>query len=57
MICVEIECLVQDVYFYKVDEEKKSLIEKGEIILLEEVKCNIGFFEQLGYLIKKLVWV
>jgi hypothetical protein len=55
-ICAEIERLAQDAHLYKVDEEKKSLIEKGEIISLEEAKRNTGLFEQLGHSIKKLVW-
>lgn len=55
-ICAEIERLAQDAQVHKVGEEKKSLIEKGEIISLEEAKRNTGLFEQLGHSIKKLVW-
>lgn len=55
-ICAEIDRLAQETQLHKAGEEKKSLIEKGEIISLEEAKRNTGLFEQLGHSIKKMVW-
>lgn len=55
-ICAEIERLAQDAHLYKANEERKSLIEKGDIISLEEAKSNTGLLEQWGHSIKKLVW-
>lgn len=36
--------------------ENGGLIEKGDIISLDEAKKRTGYLEQLGYSIKKLVW-
>lgn len=55
-ICAEIERLSQESQLYKAGEEKKALIEKGDIISLEEAKRNTGLLEQLGHSLKKLVW-
>ncbi|KAH6630852.1 SacI homology domain-containing protein [Chaetomium sp. MPI-SDFR-AT-0129] len=38
------------------EENKKGLIEKGDIISLAEARRNTTLFEQLGHSIKKLVW-
>ncbi|EXJ93793.1 hypothetical protein A1O1_02186 [Capronia coronata CBS 617.96] len=40
------------------DREAKTeeLVEKQDIISLEEAKKRTGYFEQLGYTIKKMVW-
>lgn len=55
-ICAEIERLVLETRLYKSGEEKKAIIERGDIISLEEAKKNTGLLEQLGHSIKKLVW-
>lgn len=55
-ICAEIERLAQEVQLYKAGEERESLIEKGDIISLEEAKRNTGLLEQLGHSLKKMVW-
>ncbi|KAL6866120.1 hypothetical protein ACO1O0_002222 [Amphichorda felina] len=55
-ICAEIERLVLETRLYKSGEEKKGIIERGDIISLEEAKKNTGLLEQLGHSIKKLVW-
>jgi hypothetical protein len=55
-ICVEIERLVLDRRLYKQGEERKSIVEEGSVISLEEAKRNTGLLEQLGHSIKKLVW-
>ncbi|KAI0095508.1 SacI homology domain-containing protein [Daldinia grandis] len=57
VIAAEIERLV----FYNQpapasSEERKSIIEKGDIISLAEAKRSTGILEQLGHSIKKLVW-
>ncbi|KAI5926943.1 SacI homology domain-containing protein [Camillea tinctor] len=38
------------------NKDVKSIVEKGDIISLEEAKKSTGIFEQLGHTIKKLVW-
>lgn len=55
-ICAEIERLSLDRQLLDPDEERKSIIEKGEIISLEEAKKNTGLLEQLGHSLKKMVW-
>lgn len=55
-ICAEIERLALESRLHKSGEEKKEIIEKGDIISLEEAKKNTGLLEQLGHSIKKLVW-
>lgn len=55
-ICAEIERLSLDRQLLNPDEERKSIIEKGEIISLEEAKKNTGLLEQLGHSLKKMVW-
>ena len=37
-------------------EERKSIVEKGDIISLAEAKKSTGLLEQLGHSIKKFVW-
>ncbi|KAI0007943.1 SacI homology domain-containing protein [Xylariaceae sp. FL0662B] len=36
--------------------DRKSIVEKGDIISLDEAKKSTGIFELLGHSIKKLVW-
>ena len=55
-ICTEIERLVLDRQLRKEGEERKCIVEEGDVISLEEAKRNTGLLEQLGYSIKKLVW-
>jgi hypothetical protein len=55
-ICAEIERLALDLRLFKANEEKPSLVERGDIISLEEAKRNTGLLEQLGHSIKRLVW-
>lgn len=55
-ICAEVERLTLDSRLFKSNEEKKEIVEKGDIISLEEAKRNTGLLEQLGHSIKKLVW-
>lgn len=55
-ICAEIERLTLDSRLSKSGEERKDIIERGDIISLEEAKKNTGLLEQLGHSIKKLVW-
>lgn len=57
VIATEIERLV----FYNQpapagSEERKNIVEKGDIISLAEAKRSTGILEQLGHSIKKLVW-
>ncbi|KAG5973268.1 hypothetical protein E4U55_000618 [Claviceps digitariae] len=54
MICAEIERLALQAQLRK--DGDKVLMEKGEIISLQEAKRNTGLLEQLGHSIKKLVW-
>ncbi|CAM1500962.1 Fc.00g101240.m01.CDS01 [Cosmosporella sp. VM-42] len=55
-ICAEIERLAFEQRLLNADEERKSIIEKGDIISLEEAKKNTGLLEQLGHSLKKMVW-
>ncbi|KAM5352226.1 hypothetical protein ACJ41O_004949 [Fusarium nematophilum] len=55
-ICAEIERLALERQPVRPGEERKSLIETGDIISLEEAKKNTGLLEQLGHSIKKMVW-
>ena len=55
-ICEEVERLALESRLYKAGEERQSIIEKGDIISLEEAKRNTGLLEQLGHSIRKLIW-
>lgn len=55
-ICAEIERLALEAQLAKEGEEAKTMMERGEIISLQEAKKNTGLLEQLGHSIKKLVW-
>ncbi|KAG6038573.1 hypothetical protein E4U41_004045 [Claviceps citrina] len=55
-ICAEIERLALEAQLRKEGEDDRNLVEKGEIISLQEAKRNTGLLEQLGHSIKKLVW-
>ncbi|KAF7560473.1 hypothetical protein G7046_g3666 [Stylonectria norvegica] len=55
-ICAEVERLALDQQEFNSAEEHKSILEKGEIISLEEAKRNTGLLEQLGHSLKKMVW-
>ncbi|KAI1497114.1 SacI homology domain-containing protein [Biscogniauxia marginata] len=55
-IATEIERLVFINQPLQGSKDQKSIIEKGDIISLEEAKKSTGIFEQLGHTIKKLVW-
>ena len=55
-ICAEIERLSFEQQLLNTDEERKSIIDKGDIISLEEAKKNTGLLEQLGHSLKKMVW-
>lgn len=55
-ICAGIERLALEQRFVPDSEEKPTIVEKGDIISLEEAKRNTGLFEQLGHSIKRLVW-
>lgn len=56
-LCAEIERMTLNGRVVKNDEEEdKGIVEKGDIISLEEAKRNTGLLEQLGYSIKRLVW-
>jgi hypothetical protein len=55
-ICGDIERLALERQLEHPDGERKSLIETGSIISLEEAKKNTGILEQLGHSLKKMVW-
>lgn len=55
-ICAEIERLVLERQLHNDDGERKSIIEKGDIISLDAAKRSTGLLEQLGHSLKKLVW-
>ncbi|KAG6002060.1 hypothetical protein E4U21_003492 [Claviceps maximensis] len=55
-ICTEIERFTLQAQLPKTGADGKILVEKGEIISLQEAKRNTGLLEQLGHSIKKLVW-
>ncbi|KAH9906631.1 SacI homology domain-containing protein [Xylariomycetidae sp. FL2044] len=57
-IATEIERLVfkSQPHYQEGSSYPKSIIEKGDIISLEEARRSTGLFEQLGHSIKKLVW-
>ncbi|QPG96571.1 hypothetical protein C2857_004618 [Epichloe festucae Fl1] len=55
-ICAEVERLALEAQLRKEGEDDKRLMEKCEIISLQEAKRNTGLLEQLGHSIKKLVW-
>ncbi|KAF5003372.1 hypothetical protein FDECE_10078 [Fusarium decemcellulare] len=55
-ICAEIERLALDLHLERPGEERKSLVETGNIISLEEAKKNTGLLDQLGHSLKKMVW-
>ncbi|PTB80964.1 hypothetical protein M440DRAFT_1322958 [Trichoderma longibrachiatum ATCC 18648] len=55
-ICSEIERLAFERQLVKEGEERKKLVERGDIISLDAAKRNTGLLEQLGHSLKKLVW-
>ncbi|KAF4125668.1 hypothetical protein GMORB2_0912 [Geosmithia morbida] len=55
-ICAEMERLVLECRVSRRDEKESSIIERSDIISLEEARRNTGLLEQLGHSIKKLVW-
>lgn len=55
-ICAEVERLTKANKPVFSGEEKKELIEKGEIISLADAKKSTGLLDQLGYSIKRMVW-
>ncbi|KAJ4124990.1 hypothetical protein NW768_009331 [Fusarium equiseti] len=55
-ICGDIERLALERQSRQPEEERKTLIETGSIISLEEAKKNTGLLEQLGHSLKKMVW-
>lgn len=55
-ICAEIERLVLEQDPHRDQADSSSLIEKGDIISLDEARRSTGLLEQLGYSIKRLVW-
>ncbi|KAI2625923.1 SacI homology domain-containing protein [Hypoxylon sp. NC1633] len=56
VIATEIERLVFRSQPLPEESERKSIIEKGDIISLAEAKKSTGILEQWGHSIKKLVW-
>ncbi|KAF4996856.1 hypothetical protein FGRMN_4242 [Fusarium graminum] len=55
-ICGDIERLALERQLEHPDEERRSLVETGSIISLEEARKNTGLLEQLGHSLKKMVW-
>ncbi|KAH7192979.1 SacI homology domain-containing protein [Fusarium flagelliforme] len=55
-ICGDIERLALERQPRHPEEERKTLVETGSIISLEEAKKNTGLLEQLGHSLKKMVW-
>jgi len=55
-ICSEIERMVLLWQETEVGNEKKSILENGDIISLSEAKKSTGLLEQLGHSLKKMVW-
>ncbi|KAL6859730.1 SacI homology domain-containing protein [Trichoderma novae-zelandiae] len=55
-ICSEIERLAFERQLVKEGEERKKLVERGDIISLDAARRNTGLLEQLGHSLKKLVW-
>lgn len=55
-ICSEIERLAAERQLVKEGEERRKLVEKGDIISLDAAKRSTGLLEQLGHSLKKLVW-
>lgn len=55
-ICAEIERLALDAQLTKPGGERKSIVEKGDIISVVEARRNTSVLDQLGHSIKKLVW-
>lgn len=56
-ICAEVERLVLERRLSRrTGEEAESIIERKDIISLDEARRNTGLLEQLGHSIKKLVW-
>ncbi|KAI1081137.1 SacI homology domain-containing protein [Whalleya microplaca] len=56
VIATEIERLVFINQPLQDRSDRRSIVEKGDIISLAEAKKSTGIFEQLGHSIKKLVW-
>jgi len=55
-ICAEIERFSFKAQLAREGEERKSIIEKGDIISVEEAKRSTGLLEQLGHAFKRMVW-
>ncbi|KAJ4006919.1 hypothetical protein NW766_010327 [Fusarium irregulare] len=55
-ICGDIERLALERQPGQPEEERKTLVETGSIISLEEAKKNTSLLEQLGHSLKKMVW-
>jgi len=55
-ICGDIERLALERQPRHPEEERKTLVETGSIISLEEAKKNTSLLEQLGHSLKKMVW-
>ncbi|KAI1056391.1 hypothetical protein LB507_002579 [Fusarium sp. FIESC RH6] len=55
-ICGDIERLALERQPRQPEEERKTLVETGSIISLEEAKKNTSLLEQLGHSLKKMVW-
>jgi hypothetical protein len=55
-ICAEIDRLVSESQPRLAGRGSESIIEKADIISLEEAKKSTGLFEHLGHTIKQMVW-
>ncbi|RBR24762.1 uncharacterized protein FIESC28_02423 [Fusarium coffeatum] len=55
-ICGDIDRLALERQPRQPEEERKTLVETGSIISLEEAKKNTSLLEQLGHSLKKMVW-
>lgn len=55
-ICAEVERLALETQLTKPGEERKSIVEQGDIISVDEARRNTSVLDQLGHSIKKLVW-
>ncbi|ESZ91104.1 hypothetical protein SBOR_8504 [Sclerotinia borealis F-4128] len=55
-VCGEIERMVEIGNIREVGEDRKTIIEEGNIISLAEAKKSTGLFDMLGHQVKKLVW-
>ncbi|KKA26447.1 hypothetical protein TD95_000147 [Thielaviopsis punctulata] len=55
-ICAEIERLVMMHMPREAGEMPTGMVERADVISLEEAKKSTGLFDTLGYAIKKMVW-